>query len=79
MFLGSLNYDLPLQWYVNYGLFLITMVCTPTHLPYGRFCNRIGGNLMFLLAYFYIFAFLAFSFIRNSWVLNNYILNIANY
>ena len=79
VFWNNLNYDLSLQWYLTYGLFLITMACTLTYLPYGRFYNRIGGNLMFLLAYFYIFAFLAFSSIRNSWVLNNYVLNIANY
>ena len=76
---NSINYDLSLQWYLSYGLFLITMLCTLSYLPYGRFYNRIGGNTVFLMAYFYIFSFLAFSSIRNSWVLNNYITNIFNY
>ena len=76
---NSINYDLSIQWYLSYGLFLITLVCTLSYLPYGRFYNRIGGNLIFLSAYFYIFLFLAFASIRNSWILNNYIINIINY
>ena len=76
---NNFNYDLSLQWFISYSLFLITIACTLTYLPYGRFYNRIGGNFVFLCAYFYIFTFLTFSSIRNSWVLNNYFINILNY
>jgi len=76
---NTINYDISFQWYISYGFFMISIAYTLTYLPYGRFYNRLGGNLMFLIAYFYIFSFLTFLFLRNSWLLNNFKLNIINY
>jgi hypothetical protein len=52
---------------------------TLSFLPYGRFFNKIGGNVALLFSYFYIFAFLTFMPLRNSWILNNSKINMINY
>lgn len=33
-------------------------------LPYGRFYNRVGGNIGLLLAYMFLFVYLAFPIFR---------------
>lgn len=43
---------------VFYVLFLISVMYTSSILPYGKFYNRIGGNVMLLVSYFFILIFL---------------------
>jgi len=74
-----INYDISLQWLLSYGFFIVALMYTLSFLPYGRFYNKIGGNTILLISYFYIFSFLTFMFLRNSWVLNNLKFNIINY
>ena len=47
-------------------------------LPYGRFYNRLGGNIGMLGAYMYIYLYLTFSYFRRIFFLEtffNYIFN----
>ncbi len=76
---NTVNYDISLQWLLSFGLFIVAILYTLSFLPYGRFYNKLGGNIALLSAYFYIFGFLTFMFVRNSWILNNSKLNIINY
>lgn len=76
---NAINYDLSLQWLISYSVFFLAILYSLSFLPYGRFYNKIGGNVGLLMSYFYIFGFLLFMFIRNSWVLNNYKYNLLNY
>ena len=75
---NTINYDISLQWWLSYGLFVVAILYTLSFLPYGRFYNKLGGNFGLLLTYFYIFGFLTFMFLRNSWVLNNNKINLIN-
>ncbi len=76
---NTINYDISLQWLLSYGFFIVALMYTLSFLPYGRFFNKIGGNVALLISYFYIFAFLTFMPLRNSWMLNNSKLNMINY
>lgn len=76
---NTINYDLSLQWMLSYGTFILAVLYTTSFLPYGRFFNKVGGNMTLLLSYFYIFGFLVFMPIRNLWVLNNSRINLLNY
>jgi len=40
------------------------MLYSTSFLPYGRFYNRLGGNVGMLGAYMYIFVYLTFPFFR---------------
>jgi hypothetical protein len=42
-------------------------------LPYGRFYNRLGGNVGMLGAYFYLFIYLTVTGLRRPYVLELYI------
>jgi hypothetical protein len=76
---NTINYDISLQWLLSFGIFLVAILYTLSFLPYGRFYNKIGGNIALLFSYFYIFSFLTFMFLRNSWILNNSKINLINY
>jgi len=43
-----------------------------TFLPYGRFYNRLGGNIGMLASYLYIFFYLGFPGFKKSLLLFNY-------
>jgi hypothetical protein len=47
-------------------VFFFCALYTFTFLPYGRFYNRLGGNIGMLGAYFYVFFYLAFPFFRKQ-------------
>ncbi len=76
---NTINYDISLQWLISYSIFILAILYSLSFLPYGRFYNKIGGNVVLLLSYFYIFSFLTFMFLRNSWILNNNKINLINY
>ena len=75
---NSINYDLSLQWLISFSLFFVAIMYSLSFLPYGRFYNKVGGNVGLLISYFYIFSFLLFMFVRNSWFLSNYKYNLLN-
>ena len=60
-----------------FGLFLISCLYAASFLPYGRFFNRIGGNMGLLYSYFFIFIFLGIPRVRKPLLLNLLISNIV--
>lgn len=59
-----INLEMNLYHQITYGLFIgCCMYCT-SYLPYGRFYNRLGGNIGMLGAYMYVFFYLGFPIFR---------------
>jgi hypothetical protein len=58
------NAELSLYFQFTYTLFVMCALYTSSFLPYGRFYNRLGGNVGMLGAYMYVFLYLTFSFLR---------------
>jgi hypothetical protein len=54
------------------------MLYTSSFLPYGRFYNRVNGNIGMLGAYFYIFFYLTFSWLRRPFWYDLYRYNLQN-
>jgi quinol-cytochrome oxidoreductase complex cytochrome b subunit len=59
---SNLDCDYHLKY--SYVTFIMAILYTGSYLPYGRFYNRLNGNLATLFAYFYVFIFLSFSHAR---------------
>jgi len=57
----------------TFALFIMACLCGASFLPYGRFYNRLGGNIGMLGSYIYIFSYLAFNFLRRSTILDLYL------
>jgi quinol-cytochrome oxidoreductase complex cytochrome b subunit len=55
---------------VYWTFFMALMYCT-TFLPYGRFYNRMDGNLGMLISYFFVFFYLTFFNIHSSLFFQN--------
>jgi hypothetical protein len=51
---------------------------TNTFLPYGRFYNRLGGNIGMLAAYMYVFLYLGVTSLRRPYWLELYFYFIFN-
>jgi hypothetical protein len=51
------------------------MACmyTTSFLPYGRFYNRLGGNIGMLLAYIFVFLYLGFIVFRRIFILETFL------
>jgi hypothetical protein len=47
-----------------YTTFIMSCLYTSSFLPYGRFYNRLGGNIGMLAAYLYVFFYLTFPSLR---------------
>jgi quinol-cytochrome oxidoreductase complex cytochrome b subunit len=60
------NVELNSYYNFFYFLFIGAFLYTTSSLPYGRFYNRVGGNIGMLLAYLYVFSYLAFTFFRRA-------------
>lgn len=61
-----------------YATFIMCCLYTSSFLPYGRFYNRLGGNVGMLGAYLYVFFYLTFSFFRRAFFLELYYFFIFN-
>ena len=59
-------------------MFIMCALYTNTFLPYGRFYNRLGGNVGMLAAYFYVFLYLAITSLRRPYWLELYFYFIFN-
>jgi hypothetical protein len=68
-----LNYEFNLYYQFTYFFFLGCCMYATSFLPYGRFYNRLGGNIGMLLAYMYIFIYLGFYFFRRPVFLDIYL------
>lgn len=51
---------------------------TSSFLPYGRFYNRLGGNIGMLGAYLYLLIYLTFTFLRRPVWLELYYYHVFN-
>lgn len=71
-----------LFYQITYGLFLMACLYASSFLPYGRFFNRLGGNIGMLLSFIYIFSYLTFSLLRRSNLLDlliYWLYTVSNY
>jgi hypothetical protein len=59
-----LNLEINLYHQFTYGLFIGCCMYAASFLPYGRFYNRLGGNIGMLGSYMYIFIYLGFPILR---------------
>lgn len=51
---------------VTYSIFILSVFYTTTFLPFGKFYNRLGGNVGMLLSYLYVFAYLGFPSLKKN-------------
>lgn len=63
------NQELNLYYQTFYGFFIGCALYTTSFLPYGRFYNRLGGNLGMLGAYMFVFLYLSFYIFRRPYFL----------
>jgi hypothetical protein len=63
------NYELNLYHQFTYFVFIWSCLYACSFLPYGRFYNRLGGNIGMLLSYLYIFCYLGFPVFRRLFIL----------
>jgi hypothetical protein len=76
-FSGSyVNLELNLYHHFTYALYVACSLYAASYLPYGRFYNRLGGNIGMLGAYMYVFCYLAFNSLRRPVLLDMYIMSI---
>lgn len=62
----TISIQVHLVYQVLYGLFIMACLYASSFLPYGRFYNRLGGNIGMLGSYIFIFFYLTFSSLRRS-------------
>jgi hypothetical protein len=61
---SGLEYTIFYQF--TFGIFIMCVFYTTTFLPYGRFYNRLGGNVGMLTSYLYIFFYLGSSILKRN-------------
>lgn len=72
------NREFNIQKEFMFCFFCLAILYTTSYLPYGRFYNKLGGNICLLFSYFYIFIFLLFPSIRGLNLYNKFKLNLFN-
>jgi quinol-cytochrome oxidoreductase complex cytochrome b subunit len=60
----TLSTEFNLFYQITYALFVMCILYTTSSLPYGRFYNRVGGNVGMLFAYLFVFSYLGFTIFR---------------
>jgi hypothetical protein len=76
-FSGSyINLELNLYHHLTYSLFIGCCLYAASFLPYGRFYNRLGGNIGMLGSYMYLFLYLSFTALRRPVLLDMYVMSI---
>lgn len=68
--LVKLPVESTLYYQLTYAVFVMCIFYTTTFLPYGRFYNRLGGNVGMLSAYLYIFLYLGLPSFKKSTLLS---------
>jgi len=71
-----INLELNLYHQFTYALFIGCALYAASFLPYGRFYNRLGGNIGMLGAYLYVFMYLGFNSLRRPTLLDLYVSSI---
>jgi len=67
------NVELNIFFQTTYALFVMSALYASSFLPYGRFYNRLGGNVGMLGSYFYMFAYLSVTSLRRPYWLELYL------
>jgi len=67
-----LNGEFNLFFQTTYALFIMCALYASSFLPYGRFYNRLGGNIGMLGSYLYLFFYLTFTSLRRPYWLDLY-------
>jgi hypothetical protein len=65
VYLKRITIDTDVFFQITYTIFLISILYTFSYLPFGKFFNRIGGNIASLLYFVYIFIYMSTNFLRN--------------
>lgn len=63
------NLEMNIYHQITYGLFIGCCLYVASFLPYGRFYNKIGGNIGLINAYMYVFCYLGFPIFRRPVIL----------
>lgn len=74
----SHNIELNIFYQLIYFSFLMCALYTSSFLPYGKFYNRLGGNVGMLFAYLFVFTYVTFPFFKSSFLLENNLFFIFN-
>nr|QLI42464.1 cytochrome b [Pseudocohnilembus persalinus] len=70
MFVASyFNLEMNIYHQMTYGLFIGCCLYVTSFLPYGRFYNKLGGNIGLIYAYMYVFCYLGFTVFRRPVIL----------
>lgn len=72
------NPELSLYFQFTYATFIMCALYTSSFLPYGRFYNRLGGNIGMLGSYLYLLVYLTFTFLRRPVWLELYYYHVFN-
>jgi len=72
------NSELSLYFQFTYTVFIMCALYTASFLPYGRFYNRLGGNVGMLASYMYVLCYLTFTFLRRPVWLELYHYHLFN-
>lgn len=72
------NPELSLYFQFTYATFIMCALYTSSFLPYGRFYNRLGGNIGMLGSYLYLLIYLTFTFLRRPVWLELYYYHVFN-
>lgn len=72
------NSELSLYFQFTYTIFIMCCLYTASFLPYGRFYNRLGGNIGMLASYIYVLCYLTFTFLRRPVWLELYQYHLFN-
>ena len=79
LYVGSyVNLEINLYHQLTYATFIMCALYTASFLPYGRFYNRLGGNVGMLGAYLFVFFYLAFPIFRRPMLINQTLYSIYN-
>lgn len=70
MFVASyFNLEMNIYHQMTYGLFIGCCLYCASFLPYGRFYNKLGGNIGLINSYLYVFCYLGFPIFRRPLIL----------
>jgi quinol-cytochrome oxidoreductase complex cytochrome b subunit len=64
------NIEINIYHQFTYFIFIMCCLYATSFLPYGRFYNRLGGNIAMLISYMYMFVYLGFTIFRRPLLLN---------
>jgi hypothetical protein len=79
IYVGSyINLEMNLYHQTTYAMFVMCALYASSFLPYGRFYNRLGGNVGMLGAYMFVFLYLAFPLFRRPILLEYTLYSIYN-